>query len=225
MKSTRSLALALLLTSLVRVAIVPAGAQANSHVKFVESIRQAVKNPGQYHELYRLVIRPEFVRTVREAAKAGNDALVVEMLQAYRGQDSEGDRGGTALIWAAYYSDAPLLKILLDRGRDVNAQDADGDTPLHQALGVGRTDIVNALLQKGANVNIANKEGWTPLMLAAADNRSANTRAILDRNADVNAQNRELVANVTMAMRKMFLAPKRSAAQPLIGRKTAAESR
>src|SRR5665213_3991204 len=38
-------------------------------------------------------------------------------------------------------------------------------------------------------------------------------------------QNSELVAKVMMAMRKMFLAPKRSAAQPLIGRKTAALSR
>ncbi len=68
------------------------------------------------------------------------------------------NRGGTALTWAAYYSDSTLLKILLDRGLDVNAHDEDGNTPLHHALGVGRADIVTLLLQKGARVNSANKE-------------------------------------------------------------------
>jgi ankyrin repeat protein len=191
MAFARSWTCALLLTTLVHAAMMPAAAQVNDHTQFVESIRKAVKNPTRDHELYELVIQPEFVQTAQEAAKAGNDALVMELLQAYSGQASDKAKGGTALTWAAYYCDAPLLKILLDRGLNVNAKDADGDTPLHRALGVGRTDIVALLLEKHANVNSANNAGETPLMLAAADNKTENTRAFLDRHADVNARNKQ----------------------------------
>jgi len=191
MRSTYSLTVALLLTTLVPGTTVSVNAQANNHATFVESVRKAAKPPTQDHELYNLVIQPEFAQTVREAAKEGNDALVIEMLQAYSGQGSDKDKGGTALTWAGYYCDAPLLKILLDRGLDVNAKDAEGDTSLHRALGIGRTDIVAMLLEKNANVNSSNKSGDTPLMLAAGDKQLLNTRAFLDRKADVNAQNKQ----------------------------------
>lgn len=189
MKSPRTLTLALLLVLPISAATMPARAQGSSHTKFIESVRKAFKNPTEDHELYRLVIQPEFNETVREAAKSGNDALVIELLRAYSGQTSEGVKGRTALTWAAYYSDIPLLKTLLDRKLNVNMPDAEGDTPLHYALGVGRADVVALLLEKGAQVNMPNQEGTTPLMLAAGDNHSVNTRAFLDRDAEVNAQN------------------------------------
>lgn len=191
MQRSRSALQPLLLTFLSLTPLTLASAQAKDHTPFIASVRKAVKGPTMDHELYNLVIQPEFAETVREAAKAGNDALVVEMLQAYSGQSSDKDRGGTSLTWAAYYCDAPLLTILLDRGLDANAQETNGDTPLHRALGIGRVDIVRPLLEHGARVNVANNAGDTPLMLAAADNHTLNTRAFLDHDADINARNKQ----------------------------------
>ncbi|MCW3099593.1 MAG: hypothetical protein JWL77_5211 [Chthonomonadaceae bacterium] len=65
MVSKYSLTYVLLLTMLVNAALMPAAARANDHAKLVESIRTAVKNPTRDHELYELVIQPEFAQTAR----------------------------------------------------------------------------------------------------------------------------------------------------------------
>ena len=49
----------------------------------------------------------------------------------------------------------------------MNAQDADGDAPLHGAAQYGDVEILNLLLDKGADPNIKNRLGGTPLMWAA----------------------------------------------------------
>ena len=46
----------------------------------------------------------------------------------------------------------------------MNAQDADGDAPLHGAAQYGDVEILNLLLDKGADPNIKNRLGGTPLM-------------------------------------------------------------
>ncbi|CAB0042309.1 unnamed protein product [Trichogramma brassicae] len=45
----------------------------------------------------------------------------------------------------------------------VDAQDNNGDTPLHMALESERKEVVELLLKNGATPNLANKEGLTPL--------------------------------------------------------------
>uniref|UniRef100_A0ABD2W142 Uncharacterized protein n=1 Tax=Trichogramma kaykai TaxID=54128 RepID=A0ABD2W142_9HYME len=42
-------------------------------------------------------------------------------------------------------------------------RDKKGNTPLHLALPVGRTEIIEYLLGRGADPNLANDEGFTPL--------------------------------------------------------------
>lgn len=43
------------------------------------------------------------------------------------------------------------VRLLLDEGADVNAPQAGGYTPLHQAASAGRREIVDLLLERGAN--------------------------------------------------------------------------
>jgi len=56
-----------------------------------------------------------------------------------------------------------LMKLLIDRGADVNAADEEGNTPLHFAARNGYPDVIGMLTVRGADILRQNKEGETPV--------------------------------------------------------------
>ncbi len=58
-----------------------------------------------------------------------------------------------------------VVKLLLDHGVDVNAQNMDHWTPLHSASYNGKPEITQVLLHHGAKVNAENDLGESPLHL------------------------------------------------------------
>jgi ankyrin repeat protein len=72
---------------------------------------------------------------------------------------------------------------LLDNGADVNARDAEGNTPLILASFYASPECLGVLIEKGADVNSANKAGATPLIRAATDYEK--TRLLLAAGAKV----------------------------------------
>ena len=70
--------------------------------------------------------------------------------------------GGTALHWMAYLGDDKGVKLLATHGADLNAQDVEGNTPLHDAVSSKQAAAVRALLACGANAAIKNRAGQTP---------------------------------------------------------------
>jgi len=69
-----------------------------------------------------------------------------------------GNRSYTALMLASKYGELAIVKLLLEKGADVNAKDNRGYTALSQASKYGQLEVAKLLLKKGANVNA--KEDW-----------------------------------------------------------------
>jgi ankyrin repeat protein len=79
----------------------------------------------------------------------------------------EGKTIAAELVTAVRNADAPAIRKSLDDGADVNARDAQGNTPLILASFYAGPECVKLLVEKGADVNAANKAGATPLIRAA----------------------------------------------------------
>ena len=95
--------------------------------------------------------------------------------------------GLTPLSYAARNCRKAVVKLLLERGADVEARDKDSLTPLllHAAWN-GHKAIVRLLLEKGADIEVRDEDGRTPLLLYAAWNGyEAIARLLLEKGVDV----------------------------------------
>jgi hypothetical protein len=72
----------------------------------------------------------------------------------------------TALHVAAIQGDRSMVKLLIDRGYDLECKDCMGDTPLHAAIVMGNDGAAEALIEAGAVVDVLNEQGFTPLASA-----------------------------------------------------------
>ena len=76
---------------------------------------------------------------------------------------------GDALVAMARWGDADAVRLLLDRGADINARDADGRTALMLASysDAYSPDVVRLLIERGADVNARTPSGDTAASLGA----------------------------------------------------------
>jgi hypothetical protein len=70
---------------------------------------------------------------------------------------------------AAEKEHTDTVRLLLDRGADINASDVYGYTALLRAAEGGHTDNVRLLLDRGADINVSDDNGHTALSLAAME--------------------------------------------------------
>ena len=104
--------------------------------------------------------------------------------------------GKTALHHACAACHRSTVSILVARGADVDAEDANGHTPLFylflkkDARGAMRRSeaCLKTLLDFGASVNRRNKDGVTPLMLASSMAHVSAVRLLLMADADPKAR-------------------------------------
>jgi len=92
-----------------------------------------------------------------------------------------------ALHEAAAQGQLQLIENLVSQGADINAQDADGRTPLHIALRNGQWQAAKLLVFKGADINTANENGFTVLHGAAYLGKKEAVEHIVELGGNVNA--------------------------------------
>ena len=92
---------------------------------------------------------------------------------------------GTPLHFASNYCQTGAVKLLLEKGVDVNI--AAGNvryTALRFAANNGCNEVVKLLLDKGAEIDARDRFGDTPVMWAAARGQSATVKLLIERGAD-----------------------------------------
>lgn len=128
----------------------------------------------------------------------GNTGLIIAMHEGAMGVfnllvntpgidlNKRADNGNTAIMLAAWKSNVPAVKTLLEKGAQVNQT---GWTALHYAAAVGNEEIVKMLLDKKADVNALAPNKTTPLMMAARGGHIRMVKTLLDHGADVRLRN------------------------------------
>ena len=106
------------------------------------------------------------------------------------GQNRE--RFGRVLTDAVWVSNVVAIRLLLDKGVDVNnTHGGDYSNPLHTAAWKGNVGVVRLLLDKSANVNIQGGRYGNALQAAAWMGNVKVTRLLLDNGANVDIQGGE----------------------------------
>ena len=119
-------------------------------------------------------------------AVADNDIESLERLLR-EGADINAAKGKyetSILMEAAVRGNLAIIKLLLERGANVNQADRDGWTALMGATVEGRIESVKLLLDNGADVNAKNHDGERALVMATRMKHAEIKDALLEHGAE-----------------------------------------
>ncbi|KAK0761671.1 hypothetical protein N5P37_005653 [Trichoderma harzianum] len=97
-------------------------------------------------------------------------------------------RNLTDLIIASHYGHRAVVKLLVEKGADIDAKDGGGRTPLLWATYNGHKAIVELLVEKGADIEAKDNYGRTPLSWAAYNGHKAIVELLVEKGADIAAK-------------------------------------
>ncbi len=133
-------------------AVVKAG-----RAKVVRILTQHAKNAPTSLNLWKASAKGD-ISTIKKALDSGSDLSTLD-----------SQFGINPLGWAALNGQTEAVKLLLEKGADVNGRQRDGSTSLHSAAFLGHVETVKLLLEKGADINLRKNDGMTAIDVAQVD--------------------------------------------------------
>ncbi|MBI3441871.1 MAG: ankyrin repeat domain-containing protein, partial [Proteobacteria bacterium] len=121
-----------------------------------------------------------------EAAHRGDLKGVKKFLASGATVDAKDAYGHTALILAAWNSNADVVRLLIEQHAKVDEKDNKGMTALMMAALNGNLDVARLLIKNGANVNQMNKSGRTVLIYAVDSDDTDMLHLLLKNGAHAN---------------------------------------
>ena len=136
------------------------------------------------------------LREIRKESVLGNNGV---------GHNREG-RNNRDLLWAAWNGQKAVVKVLLEKGADLEAKDDTGQTPLSMASEKGHKDVVQLLLATGqVDVDSKDKNGQTPLSMAAESGYESVVQLLLESGqVDVDSKDKNGQTPLWMAARNGY---------------------
>jgi ankyrin repeat protein len=137
-----------------------------------------------------LTAAPALAGPLHDAARAGDRALVAQLLRDGANIDEQDESGETAVFAAALAAHAKTLDQLLVAGADASIRNDRGMSTLHAAAFSGDSESVHILLGEAyssqrVDIDDAdNKFGVTPLIVAAEENRGDIVAYLVTMGAD-----------------------------------------
>lgn len=119
------------------------------------------------------------VRRIFKTAKRGDALRVAKMLDEDPELLSSLWEDDTLLTWAVKNTRVSMIRLLLEKGAEVDGSNVDGFTALGLAAQKGHEEMVRMLLSSGADSTRQNPMGVTVLMLACFSRSAAMVRLLL----------------------------------------------
>ncbi|VDO05199.1 unnamed protein product [Rodentolepis nana] len=137
-----------------------------------------------------------------KTVETGTREEILEHLSKKEFFEHDSDNN-TLLHYACLAGNLSAVKVLIEVGFYVNANNVDGHTPLCDAAANGSEEIIKALLRGGANVNPPSYWG-SPLMYAIKNGHYGAMTILVDAGADVNACDRQGYCPIHVTVRNRF---------------------
>jgi serine/threonine-protein phosphatase 6 regulatory ankyrin repeat subunit B len=138
-----------------------------------------------------IVVNPIDYKTYFSAADHGDVAKLTELLDAGANVEEETMRGWTALIMAIMKGHIEIVKLLLNRGADINHRSCSLPPLVHAIAKEANLEIMKLLLDHGANpLFVSGKEQKNALHWAASEGALGAIEILLDRGMDIEAKSR-----------------------------------
>jgi ankyrin repeat protein len=154
------------------------------------------------------------------ARGANTNARLTKSLPGKSGMDSGDttlDEGATPLMRAARSGDAPVMRLLLEKGADPTVKTKDGNTALLFAAGVGYRDkntrgteaqaieAVQVCLDKGMDINETNPRGESAVHGAAGRGADSIVQFLVDHGAKLDVKTKQGFTPLDYALGKNIL--------------------
>jgi ankyrin repeat protein len=112
----------------------------------------------------------------------------VEAMQGPSPGNNTSARGGqTPLMLASIGGHVEAIRLLIEKGANVEAADKSGMTPLILASFTGHVQAIRMLIEKGANLEAVDENCMTPLMYASVSGHADALRVLIENGANVEA--------------------------------------